>query len=368
MKARGEYSSPVYGQASLAGIVSAAIWLQLEKAMSKWQYDKAGDFVPRGIQKSIPDNIKSIWIKSVAHAFITNQFRTHAIWKLKPDLVEHACVITEAVDRVFYELTGHLDFAKGIREDPQIINKINDRLENQVRQKLDASPNENPYNVVFNSKRGIDRLEELIDFFPPGWHEGFAATLAAMLTNAWTSFEVLATDLWEAAINAHPRSLSELKGVKNRIARKSGAEGRDKQEARLDETDKSEKPDVLNTIREVTRGTMNAGDVMGTVLRNRFAFHKLSGIRQAYSCAFSKRFDKIDTILADTTIDRLNLIRNLILHEAGTVEKGSKFIRMARDIGWQPTYEIGKPFPLNGLLVSGLIRPVFDRSAQLILA
>jgi hypothetical protein len=41
---------------------------------------------------------------------------------------------------------------------------------------------------------------------------GLDASLGSMVTGAWTAFEILAGDLWEQAINAHPTGLAALAG------------------------------------------------------------------------------------------------------------------------------------------------------------
>ena len=352
--------SAVTGRLDAAGFVSAAIWRQVEEAMSKWKYDKAGYFVPRGAERIIPGTIKTKLLLPVADAFISNAFRIHAIWKLKPDLVEHACVTMSNVCKVTYQLTGHVDTAKALTDDPDFPNK----LQNKIQELVESVDNPESF---FDSQRAIDRLEKLLDNYPPAWDEGFRATLAAMLTGAWTAFEVLASDLWEAALNAHPRTLCELSGKKDRISRKAGAIGREKEEEKTDEHYESmSEARLLQNIKRITRGTFNAGELMGTILKEKFPFHKLSGIRKAFTAAFSARFEKIDEILADKSLDKLNLVRNLFLHKGGVIEE--KFARGAKEIGWEYPGDFDKDFPLDGQLVSDLIHPVFDRAIQLVVA
>ena len=311
--------------------------------MSKWKYDQAGYFLPQGIGTLIPGQVKNPRIRAVTEAFIANARRIHTTWKLKPDLVEHACVNTENLCRAFFEMTGHLDFAKALHDDPNIQNKLSKKLTDWFAAQTANAPD--PYKVFYDPERAIMRFVELADNYPDKWGEGLHATLAAMLTGAWTSFEVLASDLWEAALNVHPRTLTNLKG----------------------KTEDISTPHLLNVMRKVTRGTFNASELMGTILREKFAFHKLSGIRKAYSAAFSKRCEKVDEILSDRAFDKLNLVRNLLLHKGGIVEE-EKFLKAAKDTGWSPPGTVGELFPIDGETVSGLIRPVFQRCADLILA
>lgn len=189
----------------VAAVVSAAIWRQVEKAMSKWKYDQAGKWVAKQDAQIIPGQVKTSSLLPVVNAYISNAHRIHALWKLKPDLVENACVVTGNVYQVAYELTGHVDLAKAHTDDPDFPNKLQNKMTEFVGRIGDPES-------LFDSRRAIARLEGLIDTFPPAWDDGFYATLSAMLTTGWTTFEVLATDLWEAALNYHPRYLSDLIG------------------------------------------------------------------------------------------------------------------------------------------------------------
>jgi hypothetical protein len=349
----------------LRELIDDLVLRPLLQTMSKWRYDQAGDFIPTDVFKSDPfrpGSIKSPFLNPVVDAFMANTYRVHSIWQLKPDLLEHACVITKNIFTTTYALTGHVDLEKAAADDPEFMEKLGVTLRSWIKGEVNKS-GLSADEILFDSKRAVERLEDFLDSSPAKWDEGLHATLAGMLTGAWTTFEVLASDLWESALNAHLRTLSDLTGDQNRISRLAGSLGREKQESKY-ETDSDF---LLDTIRKVTRGSMNASGVMGTVLKEKFPFHKLSGIRKAYSAAFSKRSDKIDTILSDKVLDRLNLVRNLLLHDGGIV-KADKFLRAARQISWSPPGEAGKPFPIDGILVRDLIRPVCQRCIELILA
>ncbi len=354
----------------LRALIDALVVRPLLKRMSKWHYDQAGDFIPTEGFKSdpfSPGSIKSPLLQPVVDAFIANAYRIHSLWQLKPDLLEHACVVTKNIYTTTYALTGHVDLEKAAADDPKFMEKLGVTLRGWITgevNKFGLSADE----ILFDSKRAVDRLEDFLDSCPPKWDEGFHATLSAMLTGAWTTFEVLASDLWEAALNSHPRTLCDLAGEQNRISKMAGSIGREKQESKREKGSESnsDSDHLLRIIKRVTSGSFNAGEVMGTVLKEKFPFHKLSGIRKAYSAAFSKRWGKIDAILADKALDKLNLVRNLLLHEGGIVEE-AKFLRGAKEISWSPPGEIGKPFPIEGTLVKDLMRPVFQRCIELVL-
>ena len=61
---------------------------------------------------------------------------------------------------------------------------------------------------------------------------------------------------------------------------------------------------------------------MGTVQREQLELDSLKGIREAYSRAFDKPFEKdIDESLADRDLDTLQAVRNLLVHRAGIADQ-----------------------------------------------
>jgi hypothetical protein len=343
---------------NIAAVVSAEIWRQVERVMSKWKYDQAGMFA-RKDALTIRGQVKTSALHPVVNAYMSNARRIYWLWKLKPDLVEHACVLTENMCSATYDLTGHIDLVRAHAEDSDFPNK----LKNKLRELVESFDNPD---YMFRSQRALDRLEGLLEDVPSTWDDGVYATLSAMVTTGWTTFEVLATDLWEAALNYHPRHLSDLSGKRKRISGKAGSLGREKEEAKQEEREAVSPPDLLNVMRRVTRGTYNAGELMGTILKENFAFHKLSGVRLAYSAAFSKKSDEVDTALSNISLDKLNLVRNLLLHKSGIVDQ--KFLTGTKELNWTVEAEDRKTLRLDGEIVRELFSPVFQCGMDLILA
>ena len=69
------------------------------------------------------------------------------------------------------------------------------------------------------TKYGFGHLQEVLDtakiipIVGAGvLEQGVDALLYALITGAWSSFETLAAELWEAAVNAHPQTLAYLQG------------------------------------------------------------------------------------------------------------------------------------------------------------
>jgi hypothetical protein len=108
--------------------------------------------------------------------------------------------------------------------------------------------------------------------------KGFEAILSSVIVQTWTAFETLAGDLWEAAINGHPSGLAELRGSAGRIwnaisarmktqdmpivaaSRPKPSQGGAKAEA-------ESKQLPLDRAAELSEGTFNLSDKMGSLLR-----------------------------------------------------------------------------------------------------
>ncbi|MGA2818865.1 MAG: hypothetical protein ABSE67_21745, partial [Xanthobacteraceae bacterium] len=122
----------------------------------------------------------------------------------------------------------------------------------------------------------------------PAAINAFEFAMMSYLTSAWTLFETAAGDLWEAALNHRPHGLADLRGERRYQRRETRRSS--------DDSGKLEKSVKLDLIRAEDWDTRNK---MGTILRPKFAFTTLQGIRDAYEAAFYKKVDDIDQIVTD---------------------------------------------------------------------
>src|SRR5262249_49795084 len=159
-----------------------------------------------------------------------------------------------------------------------------------------------------------------------------------------------------------------------RIAKQAGTrtEKTERQEARSEASPSGEgkgKEISLNDLHRLSRGTFNLSDKMGELLKPRYKFTTLTGIRDAYSAAFNPENDRtrvkaIDDALADKSHDALNIVRNCIVHKGGFADW--KYVKDAKTIPAAPQVAEGEPIPLDGEIVQRLIDPVTTSCARLI--
>jgi hypothetical protein len=186
----------------------------------------------------------------------------------------------------------------------------------------------------------------------PAAESAFEFAFMSYLTSAWTAFETMAGDLWEAALNEHPIGLADLQGKK-----------RDKKSSNPssnNEVSENKKLVKLDLLRSHNWDTKNK---MGTILKEKFAFTTLGGIREAYASAFHKDFDDIDTFIFNESLDRLSALRNVIVHKGGIAD--SEYVRRAKDFSALPQTKAGEKVILDGKMVADLIADVIVECAGL---
>jgi hypothetical protein len=146
---------------------------------------------------------------------------------------------------------------------------------------------------------------------------GLDAILSSAITGTWTAFETMAGDLWEAALNVHPGTLSALNGRRKRLL--SDADKEDDTEGERAERRDEDSAKYVR-LGQIQRHQFDLRSKMGTVLRGNRRFDHLAGIREAYALAFSKKHEDIDSCLMNPILDGLNAVRNVIVHRSGRAD------------------------------------------------
>jgi hypothetical protein len=150
----------------------------------------------------------------------------------------------------------------------------------------------------------------------PGPQDAFRGLVLSMVSGLWTSFEVLATDLWVTAVNAYPdvyagRCLA-------RAERGQDSEDFDGKQV---------------SVRLLSKYGFDLRQKLGEILRPKFDFTCLSGQSHAFTAAFG-RADELESIFADVNLNELEATRHVIVHRAGVADE--EFIRRS-----------GSPIPLG---------------------
>ena len=156
----------------------------------------------------------------------------------------------------------------------------------------------------------------------PDLRNSLRSLILACISAAWTAFEAAAGDCWEVLVNSCPSRLVP---------------------STLEELEASES-DALSQkqipVGLLAKHGFDMRSKMGTVLRKKFDFTSVSGIRKAYKPILGDG-SKLDSALRNKDLARLEAIRHLIVHHGGIIDE--EFKRRTDSRG-----QVGVPFPLEG--------------------
>jgi hypothetical protein len=297
---------------------------------------------------SLSNALKTVQLKPAVDAFVKN--------------IDEVVALTHVVDDVFNagQQDEHVKVAACTELLAELIRNrspsgawpgdVHERIATLYKQLLDGTAKPQvPSAIAYSPGSAFESLNDELN-------SSIALLMSQQLVAAWTAFEALAGDLWEAAVNAHPRGLSELRGRgKTKEAGPTGPK------TQVDEEGGS------IPIRRLQEYNYNVRGVMGTLLKagNKVRFTTLEEIRDAYTRAFSEHSETIDRALQDASLDALAVARNLLVHKAGVCD--SEYHRRVKGgkLSPLPKLEIGQPLDLDGVMVKELLSPVFACGSRL---
>lgn len=253
-------------------------------------------------------------------------------------------------------------------------------LEDMVTRAEDLQRSSDAVYAVLQTQKGAAWLASCVspgEALHPDIIQGaaFHAITTTAAVAAWSAFEVLAGDLLVAAVNACPEGLSIQDGSPKRIEKAAGQsppEAHDPEEVdQIKASGPEEKKVSLADIHRLTKNTFNLSAHMGDLLRDRWSFISLRGIRRAYSTTFREKHrgtqsDAIDSVLSRRSLDSLKTMRNVIVHAAGKADV--EYLRWAKVLPDIPQVGDRDPVPLSAVLTASLVIPVVVSGHDLVRA
>jgi hypothetical protein len=302
-------------------------------------------------------NPKSSDLAQVANFFRGRCARLRALMLMPATVGDLTIQMQRALNLAEFEITGKVD--KDGNFGPQA-DKVESRWHElliefgQKTQQLRQTPGWDNH-VLTSLKAGLKASELMVADTVAA--RAFEASLMSYLTTTWTIIENMSGDLWEAAVNAHPATLANLNGKPNRLRKTKDL---NKANSSANKESKTVQLDLIS---------MHGFDIhgkMGTLLRERFEFSRLEGIREAYCSAFDKDAVQIDRALSNTALDSLSAVRNVIVHKDGQADADyAKKAKFLKDI---PQAQPGQHVWLDGEIVVGLMKPAIIAANQLLIA
>lgn len=158
-------------------------------------------------------------------------------------------------------------------------------------------------------------------------HLQVAAFGGSLIIGAWTLFESLSEDLWEAALNSHPTILADL-GGKSKL-----------------------------TFDDLQKSGFDVRIKMGTLLKRKqiVGFRSIYDIRESYKLAFTEQHKSIEAILHDKDLQYAAAVRNVLIHKGGIID--AEFDEQTAGIPEAPKFDPKGPpvdFPIKGEICARL--------------
>jgi hypothetical protein len=219
-----------------------------------------------------------------------------------------------------HELTGTIsdEVCSSVRSDP-LMRRIQELYNIANARIIEREKRGDGSNIQFQMHDMFMRLNLVVKGMPELVSMGAERYLGSMLLGVWTAFETLAGDLWETALNIHPRILSDLKTGDKSVP-----------------------------INQVQRYGYDLREKMGTILKKKYNFDRLDGIREGYEEAFNIDSAKIQAALSDKSLDTLSALRNVIVHRGAVAD--AEFVNRSKSLPL-PKFAIGERIRLDGDLI-----------------
>ena len=182
---------------------------------------------------------------------------------------------------------------------------------------------------------------------------GIRSNLSSMIIGTWTAFEILASDLWVAAVDAHPYELSQLKAWKwvTQKPRERKAKKNKPPKCRS-----SGLPRKYPRILGLKKGK--------TLAEDKIRFASLRSIKESYMSAFYCHHGGIKKVLESRELKVLASVRNLLVHKSGIVD--GRFLKQINGTSSFLRQPVGRRLPICGQTTGDFVESGFRCSSNLI--
>jgi hypothetical protein len=303
-------------------------------------------------------NLKHPNLERVAESFRGNIAIVRFMMSLPTTIVGAMAQTQRSYDVAELQITGQLGGAISAEDHPKIEALAKTELQHFVDRDRGWQESGDPGWDGHVLKYHLDAAKSLSGLVetPLGAY-GFVHMFSGYITGTWTAIETLLGDLWESALNSHPKILASLDGKAKGAADKIDGRGG----ARIDP--ESKKLD-LNLV---ARHGFDLRVSMGTIFRleRRFEFTRLSSAREAYLRAFSERASRVETAIKSDSIEALSAVRNVLLHKAGVAD--DEYVKQQSRLKI-PVAAKGEKIRLDGQNTAALIKPAFTSCKSLMIA
>jgi hypothetical protein len=308
--------------------------------------------------------LKNQGLTAVWHNYDANIERMRLMLAVPAITGEIRSLITNCFDVAKFRITNNLDFTENWKSDEKEIEALwrvlaSERVTefNNKLNSLKTGDKNNDERVDKEAMNLIFSTEALITSFVQADKKlrvGMEHFIETSITSAWTAFEAMAADLWEAALNIHPRGLASLNAPLRHHPKSKPRKERDKgYDSDQNENIQKRGEDKTIFLRKLHDNDYDVRHKMGSILKYKYSFNTLWGIRKAYLEAFGEDSTDVYNAIMHTTFDQLSALRNVIVHNACICD--ADYMRDQIDIGDLPKAEKGFKVNINGSYANALL-------------
>jgi len=269
-------------------------------------------------------SVLTLELHSAVEAFFTNIFRLKRLQQFPADL---AVVTMEWSRTLMMVENGDIEAS----DDSEVESAFRQRI-------LQRYPSQDhPNTALVGSSELLFVIDQTGDRFGLGLH----AILTAQVIGVWTACEVLFGDLWEKALNCHPKKLAQLEGM-----------GISKQQA----------PTI--PLWALGNNGFDVSKCMGTLLRDKVTFTSIGAAADAYKKAFPD--DAVNSVMASDSLKHLAALRNVLVHKSGKADKEFKDAVASHPA--MSIIAIGETIKVSAEIVQATVAPAIEATLELIRA
>jgi hypothetical protein len=293
--------------------------LNLQACLSPWQ-DMRNNY-----QTQIPE------LSPVSSAYENNLRRVYLFTAFPAALVNATKTLTEVTAEIRFK--HRQDLKSGIRKPIQLSAEIQAAIDKDagLRETILKGGGKSAQELL---QREINiGFRAMNEFLSGDLYEAAHAWLSAQLTGTWTAFEAMTEELWVAALNVHPSGLAELSAGKRAPSERRKVDFK-----------------YFNIY------GYDLSSKMGLVLKEKYSFDRLEGIREAYTDAWFENDQAILEAINNRALDALAETRHVIIHNGGIVDQ--KYLDRQSCLPQALVVPVGAALPLDGAVTAQLTNPV----------
>ena len=305
--------------------------------------------------------LKNQELTAVWHNYDANIERIRLMLAVPAITGEIRSLLTNCLDVAKFRITNSLDFTDDWKANEKEIDALWRVLANERVADLNDKMNALKTGDATNDKRVDNEVMKAL-FSKEAFITSFAQTdkscrvgmehfIETSITSAWTAFEAMAADLWEAALNIHPRGLASLNAHHPKIRLRKE---RDKEyDGDQNEHVPKRGDDKTILLRKLHDNDYDIQHKMGSILKYKYSFNTLYSIQQAYIDAFGVDSTDVYNAIMHTTFKQLSALRNVIVHNACICDV--EYMKDQIDIDDLPKAEKGSKISINGSYANALL-------------